>query len=409
MLSNSHISGIMLPSMHLTIVSPFPPAITGIGQYGYHITKAIEESGLFSRITVLAGSKTQNGLSSAFKLAELDYCWKPDEMRARARILSRLKQLNPDLVWFNLGASVFGKSPLVNLSGLFTPMQTRQLGFPTVVTLHELVELADLRTLNAPGGIFAPLGARLLTELATNADHVCLTMRHYVDWLSARGVNCTHIPIGSYQKPERLRENESQNLLFFTTLAPFKGLELLLQAFKELKTEFPQVTLSIAGAEHARFPNYAQGLKKECAEMDGIRWLGQVPEEKVKELFQKATIVVLPYTASTGSSSVLYQSATWGRAIVASNLKEHLYIANENKLQINLFENGDVNSLKQALRTLLNSQEFRNKQIDHNFNAIQKLTPSETCKHYIQAFNHALERRRSKKRIDISREKMELS
>jgi glycosyltransferase involved in cell wall biosynthesis len=307
-----------------------------------------------------------------------------------------------------LGASVFGKSPLVNVSGLFTPMQTRQLGFPTVVTLHELVELADLRTLNAPGGIFAPLGARLLTELATNADHVCLTMRHYVDWLSARGVNCTHIPIGSYQKPERLRENDSQNLLFFTTLAPFKGLELLLQAFKELKTEFPQLSLSIAGAEHARFPNYAQGLKKECSETDGIHWLGQVAEEKVKELFQNARIVVLPYTASTGSSSVLYQSATWGRAIVASNLKEHLYIANENDLQINLFENGNINSLKQTLRTLLSSDGFRNEQIDHNFKAIQKLIPSETCKHYIQAFNHALKKSRSKKQINVSREKMEL-
>lgn len=394
--------------MHLTIVSPFPPAITGIGQYGYHITKAIEESGLFSRITVLAGSKTQNGLSSNFKLAELDYCWKPDQLNTRQTILSRLQQLKPDLVWFNLGASVFGKSPLANISGLFTPMQTRQLGIPTVVTLHELIELADLQTLNAPGGIFAPFGARILTELATKADHVCLTMRHYVDWLSARGVDCTHIPIGSYQKPERLAENETQNLLFFTTLAPFKGLELLLQAFKELKKEFPRLSLSIAGTEHARFPTYAEDLKKECAGIPGINWLGQVPEEKVKELFQGAKIVVLPYTASTGSSSVLYQSATWGRAIVASNLKEHLYIANENNLQINFFENGNANSLKDSIGKLLNSAELRNQQIDYNFRAIQKLTPDETCRHYIQAFNRALEKRRSKKRIHISQEKMEL-
>lgn len=394
--------------MHLTVISPFPPAITGIGQYGYYITKAIEDSGLFSRITVLAGSKTKNGLSSAFKQAEIDYCWQPDQPKARQIILSRLKQLHPDLVWFNLGASVFGKSPLANVSGLFTPLQTRQLGFPTVVTLHELIELADLRTLDAPGGIFAPLGARLITELATKADHVCLTMHHYVDWLSARGVDCTHIPIGSYHKPERLKENETQNLLFFTTLAPFKGLELLLQAFKELKTEFPQVSLSIAGAEHTRFPTYAQDLKKQCSGISGIQWLGQVPEEKIKELFQKANIVILPYTASTGSSSVLYQSATWGRAIIASDLKEHLYIANENNLKINFFENGNIGSLKEILRRLLNSQEIRNEQIEYNLEAIQKLTPSETCKYYIQAFNRALEKRRSKKRINVSREKMEL-
>jgi glycosyltransferase involved in cell wall biosynthesis len=409
MLFNFHIGGIMFPSMHLTIVSPFPPAITGIGQYGYHITKAIEDSGLFSRITVLAGSKTQNGVSSAFKQAEIDYCWQPDQFQARKIILSRLQQLQPDLVWFNLGASVFGKSPLVNVSGLLTPMQTRQLGFPTVVTLHELVEQADLRALNAPGGILAPWGARFLTELATQADHVCLTMNHYVEWLSARGVNCSHIPIGSYQAAEQLKETEKQSLLFFTTLAPFKGLELLLQAFQELKAEFPNLSLTIAGAEHARFPTYAEELRKQCTNVTGIRWLGQVSEEKVKSLFEQATIVVLPYTASTGSSSVLYQSATWGRAIVASDLKEHVYIAGENDLQINFFKNGSIRSLKESIHSLLTSQELRTRQIEYNFNAIQKLTPRETCKHYVHAFNRALERSRSQKRIHLSHEEMELS
>lgn len=395
--------------MHLTVVSPFPPTITGIGQYGYHITKAIEESGLFSRITVLAGARTPNGHSPSFKQAEIDYCWQPDQLNARSAIRSRLKRLNPDLVWFNLGASVFGKSPLANISGLFTPIQIKQLGIPIVVTLHELIELADLRALNAPGGIFAPIGARVLTKMVMQADLVCVTMNHYMNRLSARGIDCVHIPIGSYQNPELLKESETQELLFFTTLAPFKGLELLLKAFKELNAEFPNLRLSIAGAEHSRFPEYAKNIKGQCEKENNIIWHGQVPEEKVKELFQRAKIVVLPYTASTGSSSVLYQAATWGRSVIASNLKEHLYLANENNLQIQFFEKGNILDLKQSIRTLLNSTEFRNQQAKHNFNSIQKLTPSNTCKHYIQAFNYALEKRRSPKRIATPSKKMELS
>ena len=55
-------------------------------------------------------------------LTEIDYCWQLDSLNARQAILSRIKQLNPDLIWFNLGASIFGKSPLSNLSGLLTPM-----------------------------------------------------------------------------------------------------------------------------------------------------------------------------------------------------------------------------------------------------------------------------------------------
>lgn len=185
--------------MHLAIVSPFPPSITGIGQYGYHVARSLASSRLFSQLTILAGSVKNGQHPNHLGLTEIDYCWQPDSLNARQSILARLKRLNPDLIWFNLGASIFGKSPLSNLSGLFTPMSAARR-FPTVVTLHEVVELADLHALNAPGGSLAPLGARLLTSIATQADVVCLTMQHYADWLSARGVECTHIPIGADRK-----------------------------------------------------------------------------------------------------------------------------------------------------------------------------------------------------------------
>ena len=379
--------------MHLAIVSPFPPAITGIGQYGYHVTRAIVNTGSFSRITVLAGSNTDSGKNpNHFGDTELDYCWQPDQLKAGQAILSGLKRLNPDVVWFNLGASIFGKSPLSNLTGMFTPMLTRQMGYPTVVTLHELVALADLRALNAPGGIFAPLGAHLLTKVATQADVVCLTMSQYVDWLSARGVDCMHIPIGAYHEPEFLKETEAAEFLFFTTLAPFKGLEILLTAFDNLRIEFPKIKLTIAGVEHTRFPNYAQDLKTRFNGAHNIQWLGKVAEENVIDLFRRAQIVVLPYTASTGSSSVLYQAATWGRAIVASDLIENKKLARENDLRLQFFENGNAQSLKNALRVLLNSAELRNTQAKHNFNSIQQVRPTATGQHYVEAFNRALEK-----------------
>jgi len=387
--------------MHLVIISPFPPTITGIGQYGYHITRTLANSGMFAHITVLAGSHANGGHPNHLGSTELDYCWAPGQLKARSAILSRVKRLNPDLVWFNAGASAFGKSPWVNLSGLFTPMFVRRLGIPTVVTLHELVESADLRALNAPGGPFAKMGARLLTGITSQADLVCLTMKQYASRLAARGVDCAYIPIGAYHEPKLLEESESQELLFFTTLAPFKGLELLLEAFQLLRRDHPNLQLTIAGSEHVRFPNYANQLKLHTNDMDGIRWLGQTSEDNVMELFRRAQIVVLPYRASTGSSSVIYQAATWGRPVVASNLNEIKELVDENNLQVEFFENGDVQSLYNSIRTLLNSKEKRNEQIFQNFNAIQHTRPHETCRNYIQAFNRALKKRRSPKRITI--------
>jgi glycosyltransferase involved in cell wall biosynthesis len=386
--------------MNLVIVSPFPPSITGIGQYGYHVTRSLANSGSFSQLTILAGSVKNGQHPNHLGLTEIDYCWQPDSLNARYTILSRLRRLKPDLIWFNLGASVFGKSPLSNLSGLFTPMSAARM-FPTVVTLHEVAELVDLRALNAPGGLLAPLGARLLTSIATQADVVCLTMQHYAGWLSARGVDCTHIPIGAYHEPELLKEIDSCELLFFTTLAPYKGLELLIEAFAELRSEYPHLRLTIAGTAHTRFPNYGHDLKTRFNGTHGIQWLGQVSEDDVKDLFRRARIVILPYAASTGSSSVLYQAATWGRAVVASDLSEIRKLTLENNLQVEFFENNSVERLCDSIRRLLNSPMLRRAQAQHNFSSIQYLRPKATCHRYIKAFNRALEKRQSTKRIPL--------
>src|SRR5512142_3001895 len=271
--------------MHLAIVTPFPPAITGIGQYGYHVTRALSKSGAFARVTVLAGSPLNGEIPNHLGSTEIEYCWQPGSLNARSAILSRVKRLNPDLIWFNLGASVFGRNPWHNVSGSLTPMIAKQMGFPTVVTLHELVEFADLRALNAPGGPFASWGARLLTKIATHADMICLTMQSYKEMLSTRQLDCIHIPIGAYHEPELLEESDSQELLFFTTLAPFKGLELLIEAFCRLKKNYPCLKLNIAGTEHNRFPNYARELRSRFYGVAGIRWLGQVQEDQVIDLF----------------------------------------------------------------------------------------------------------------------------
>jgi glycosyltransferase involved in cell wall biosynthesis len=387
--------------MNLVIVSPFPPAITGIGQYGYHLTRALAASGAFTKITVLAGSNVQGQTPNHLGMTEIEYCWAPGRLNARSAILSWVSRLNPDLVWFNGGASIFGKSPWLNVSGLLTPAFIRRMGIPTVVTIHELVELTDLRGLNAPGGSLAKVGARLLTRITSQADVVCLTMKNYADWLSARGVDCLHIPIGAYHEPELLADSEYQELLFFTTLAPFKGLELLLTAFQQLRSEYPKLQLTIAGTDHIRFPNYSEQLKASFGIIDGVKWLGQIPEDHVRELFRRAQLVVLPYRASTGSSSVLYQSATWGRAVVASGLPEIRKLVDESDLKVEFFSNGDVNSLCNSIRLMLSSHEKRKKQAVDNFIAIQRTRPYETCRRYFQAFDWALEKHLSTKRLAI--------
>jgi glycosyltransferase involved in cell wall biosynthesis len=389
--------------MNLAIVSPYPPDITGIGQYGFHLSQMLAQSGQFLDITVLAGARKPPRRVDNASPVKVFYQWQPDRLGVGQAILADLRLRKPDLVWFNLGASAFGRSPLANLAGFLALNQVRMNGLPTVVTLHELAELADLKTLNAPGGPLALVGGRLLTRLATCADVLCLTMQRYVDWFSTRQPHlpCVHIPVGAYRSPERLGEAGSPELLFFSSMAPYKGVEILLSAYLSLLSRYPGLRLTIAGAEHPRFPGYVEVLRREYASIPGVRWLGQVTEDEIRSLFARAQIVILPYLASTGSSSVLFQSAMWGRALVASDLAEIQAVVNESGLAVEFFKNRDAASLAGAIRSLLDSADHRLAQTRRNFQAIQRRRPEVTCRAYLQAFNLALEARCSQKRLKI--------
>jgi glycosyltransferase involved in cell wall biosynthesis len=405
--------------MHLAIVTPFPPSVTGIGQYGYYISGALARSGIFKRITIL----TESTHTNPFAVKALDpwehepgiqveRIWQPGRVDVCGRILTRLSQLKPDLVWYNLGASSFGRSPLANLSGLFSPVLSRQTGMPSVATLHEVAAQADLQRLDAPGGRLAYLGACWITLTSSQVDVVCVTLRRHFNWLRVRwpAKRVVHIPHGSFDRPQMLDEAQGQELLIFTTHAPFKGLELLLSAFKELHACNPGLRLTIAGTEHPRFPGYLKRAQDDFGEHTAVRWLGCVPEPELRDLFGRAAIVVLPYTATTGSSSVLYRAASWGRPIVSSDLPELRAVVEEAGLQVEFFPSGDRAALVTSLASLLSRPDQRQAQIRHNLNAVAHMTLAETSQAYLRAFDMALavHDRRLKRPVPIHRQQESL-
>lgn len=321
--------------------------------------------------------------------------WKAGTLDAGWQIVSRLRELAPDLVWYNLGTSMFGPSPLANMAGLLSPALGRRIGLPSVVTLHELLERSDLRTLSAPGGPLAGWGARLVTSAATQADVVCLTLRLNLEWLRLRrpDLRLAHIPIGIYDTPRRLREELPQELLAFTTFAPFKGLDLLLEGYRDLLRQRPGLRLTIAGAAHNRFPGYVDELRALMADLSGARCLVNVPEAELAGLFERAWLVVLPYAATTGASSVIYRAAAWGRAVAASALPELTAQSEESGLRVAFFPPGDTESMGQVIGGLLDDPEARAGMAEHNLRVVAQTGMESTLRAYLETFDIALRSR----------------
>lgn len=391
--------------MKLCVISPYPPEISGIGQYGSYVVRGLARTGRFDAITVLAGDGARRpnprcepvdaGESS---LIRTRYVWARDDVGAGTRLAAALRAEQPDVVWFNLGFAVFGASRIANFLGLAVPMFTRRAGLPTVVTLHESFESVHPRTLGMTNGRITAWGAHMATRMLLQADVVCVTLARYVLELRARyGVeNVWHVPVGVYTPPELLprpADAPPHNILIFATYAPFKGLPILLEAFAGVRQCLPEATLTIAGSDHPRFPGYLTAQRASANGAPGIQWLGPQPEARLRDLFARASVVVLPYTATTGASSVLHRAAALGRPMIMSDLPDLRTVAEEENLRVDYVPAGDPAALGAALIRLLQDPARQAAHARHNMAMMQAMTLDHTSARYVAAYEHALRRR----------------
>jgi glycosyltransferase involved in cell wall biosynthesis len=381
--------------MKLAIVSPYPPEISGVGQYGLRLSHGLADSGAFEAITVLANRAPAGGLAAsapADRRLSVRRVWARDWPGSAPALLLELGRLAPDVVWFNLGLSAFGGTRWANLLGLAMPALARARGSPSVVTLHEIFEAADLRGLGAANGRLTTLGGQVVTRLLLRADVVCLTLRRYVAEIRRRyqATNLAHVPVGSFDPPEMLPwPCASRNVLMFATFAPFKGLPLMLDAFAGVLRQDASAGLTVAGGDHPRFPGYLHSVRAARARQPNVRWLGPVPEAGLRDLFAAASLVALPYAATTGASSVIHRAAAYGRPVVVSDLPDSRALAAEEGLWLEFVPPGDRAALAEAVAGLLADSQRREAMARHNLAAMQAMTLEHTCRSYLALFRQA--------------------
>lgn len=377
--------------MRLCIVSPFPPKISGVGQYGWHIATGLARTQHFQAVAVLAehdptlaGSLPPNALT-------VQRIWQRDDWRSPVLLMRAIARQRPDVVWMNAGMTMFGQSRVLNFFGLLIPLWARQCGLPVVTTLHEVVEAARLKTLGLQNGRVTHWGAQVATRALLASDAVCVTLRHYAHTLQTHygARNVYHLPHGAFTPVQHLLHPDDApplDLLLFTSLAPHRGLRILLEAFDAVRQHFPAATLSIAGGDHPRFPGYAEQFRTKYGGQVGLRWFGPQTEAELQQRFAEARVVVLPYLATSGSSSVIYRAAALGRPIVASDLPDVRLSAEEADLCVNYVPPGDPSALARQLCALLTHPEVGDAQARHNLRVMHSLTLDETVEQYVALF-----------------------
>lgn len=219
------------------------------------------------------------------------------------RLRRQIEAVSPDVLYY----------PMVHP---WTPMINKLLPqLPKVVTLHDPVPHRGERNMLLQ--VLQRISMRQATRLI-------LLSRTFVEVLQRQGIPETKmdtIPHGEFSYYVRghrtWRYSALQDwatLLFFGQILPYKGLQVLLEAFPSIQRRIPQTRLLIVGS--GNIEPYREQLSR-LRDVTVVN--GWVPDNQVGDFFSKASIVVVPYVDAT-QSGVIPIAYSFGLPVVATNV-----------------------------------------------------------------------------------------
>lgn len=275
------------------------------------------------------------------------------------RLIHRLQRLQPDIIHFQ-----WIPLPIVDF---FFLQRLRKIA-PLVLTVHDTEPFHG-----APSSRLQLIGIKaaykcfdhyivhtyqskdvLLRKFALTEDRVSIiphgVFSYYKELIRGKE--------GSYRLQNHLGLPGKKNVLFFGVLKPYKGIDILLEAFARLPEPIIRDTvLRIVGypmmqTEPLKIRAQSLGIA------DRINWdLRFVEEIEVASYFAQADVVVLPYRR-IDQSGVIMVALAFEKPIIASRVGGFAETITDGEHGL-LVEPGDVGSLAQSLSYILSEDELR--------------------------------------------------
>jgi len=165
------------------------------------------------------------------------------------------------------------------------------------------------------------------------------------------------------QKRNKLRKYDGTiSFGFIGNIAPNKGLEVLLKAYKKIKNKHTR--LVIAGSGNIGYVEY---LKKNYSD-DSIIWLGWVNQD---DFFSKVDFTVVPSIWYEALGMIVVESFSYGIPVIGSRIGGIPEMVEENNNGI-LFEPGNYNELAEKLEDVAKNIIFWKENSDNIIKSAQK-------------------------------------
>jgi len=315
----------------VALISPYPRlgvrhgGASGVASYTANLAHALDDIGL--DVTVVApfedgepelGNDDGVTVRRAFRMFGAD---------AVPRALAAARATGAGVVHLQHELFLYGGPATV--AGLFAAL-ARRSATPTVVTMHQVVDPAavtsDFTRMHriAVPPVVARSGLRALQNgIPRLADATIVHEPAFATAVPAARV----VPHGietARDAPTRAEARRRMGIdddrllaLCFGFLAPYKGLELALDA-AALAAE--DVQLVVAGGEHPRLAaqgeSYGDALRQRYGDI--ARFTGYVPDAQVASWFRAADVALYPYPEPHAASGALALALTHSTAVLLS-------------------------------------------------------------------------------------------
>jgi glycosyltransferase involved in cell wall biosynthesis len=376
--------------MKICLVSTFPPSQGGLSEYGLHIAEELRRNPFLS-LTILADKIPQPQLE--LEGFSVQRCWSFDDPTSAARLLGVLVKLKPDVVWFNLLFSTFGRNPLNAFLGLLTPLLARLSGRYTHVTLHHLMDTVDLKDAGVKHARTYRMAGAFATRMLLLSNSVSVLMPGYRRILHEKyGRDNVHVRSHGVltRRPEypdfSRRGNPEHRILAFGKWGTYKRLELMIEAFHLVNASLPHAKLVIGGGDHPQAAGYVESVARKCAGNPAIEFTGYVHEDRLPNLFQSSSIAVMPYSSSTGCSGVAHLACAYGVPILCADLPDFRQMAEGEELAMEFYQAGNAEGLASSLIQFLTDPEKQQVMAVQNFSTALRMTMPTIVQKYLRHF-----------------------
>jgi glycosyltransferase involved in cell wall biosynthesis len=371
----------------ICLVTAFPPGRGDLNEYGFHLATQLQRLP-HVKLTVVADYIA--GLTGDREFP-IERCWKFNDWKNAIHICKAVRNIRPEVVWFNIGFSTFAKKPVAALLSLMSPALCRSFGYRTHITLHTFLDNVNLRDAGVRFPMLYKIGGQIAMRLLLMADDVTVLLPSYREALihkyGAKPERVHYRPHGVFTGCDKLQNRaHSTRVLAFGNWGTYKRVESLVEAMKAVVREVPEATLVIGGGDHPNAKGYIAAAKQRYKDLSFVEFLGYVPEQEIEALFDSAALVVMPYASGAGASGVAHQACAYGLPIVSSSLPDFREMAEVEGMAVKFYDSSQPGELARSIVELLIDRGERVGMAEKNYSAAIAMRMSDIVADYVRSF-----------------------